>query len=419
MFKSIIVISLNFLLFYVNINVMISPLLLLLLLLISVDFIQCEDFENNKDKIFKAKATKISQSNKYNKIEKASSVSNYLENSKESLKKINRTANFQILSLGEVYALREFNELEGANKLIQGSAPSLQRLTYRSIFGKETSGKLRLICMNPHHLSIGERLIIQSSKFSFFVNRNQFLNVRSQVSHISIMQNKHDNDLRRALEGLISNAEKTRINKEKSQINELDSKQIKEKKKLIIQEDFVKGIIDGIKQEQDLLKEKKLSSNSVDLVIPQPPNKSSDLDFEDNDQDTVNDFKNSTASSRSLFEHLRIPDIEDNLPTSNRLNGEKTPRKLPPGAELELEEFFARQSKRTSGKNSPRASSGYGNKRLISSKYNRSAKDGNPYKPSVSTKNNVPYLVATSHMAGADRQLIGEILGESSSSLSQ
>ncbi|KAL3128654.1 putative signal peptide-containing protein [Cryptosporidium hominis] len=398
---------------------MIFPLLLLLLLLISVDFIQCEDFENNKDKIFKAKATKISQSNKYNKIEKASSVSNSLENSKESLKKINRTANFQILSLGEVYALREFNELEGANKLIQGSAPSLQRLTYRSIFGKETSGKLRLICMNPHHLSIGERLIIQSSKFSFFVNRNQFLNVRSQVSHISIMQNKHDNDLRRALEGLISNAEKTRINKEKSQINELDSKQIKEKKKLIIQEDFVKGIIDGIKQEQDLLKEKKLSSNSVDLVIPQPPNKSSDLDFEDNDQDTVNDFKNSTASSRSLFEHLRIPDIEDNLPTSNRLNGEKTPRKLPPGAELELEEFFARQSKRTSGKNSPRASSGYGNKRLISSKYNRSAKDGNPYKPSVSTKNNVPYLVATSHMAGADRQLIGEILGESSSSLSQ
>ncbi|KAL5369188.1 putative signal peptide-containing protein [Cryptosporidium parvum] len=361
---------------------MIFPLLLLLLLLISIDFIQCEDFENNKDKIFEAKAAKIGQSNKYNKIEKASSVSNALENSKESLKKINRTANFQILSLGEVYALREFNELGGVNKLIQRPAPSLQRLTYRSIFGKETSGQLRFICMNPHHLSIGERLIIQSSKFSFSVNRNQFVNARSQLSHISIVQNKHNNDLRRALEGLISNAEKTRINKEESKINELDSKQIKGKKKLVIQEDFVKGVIDSIKQEQGLLKEKKLSSNSVDLVIPPPPNKSPDLDFEDNNLDTNNDLKNSTASSRSLFEHLKIPDIEDNVHTSNCLNGEKTPRKLPPGAELELEEFFARQSKRTSGKNSPRASSGYGNKQLILSKHNRSAKNSNPYKPS-------------------------------------
>ncbi|TRY51889.1 Uncharacterized protein CTYZ_00002007 [Cryptosporidium tyzzeri] len=395
------------------------PLLLLLLLLISIDFIQCEDFENNKDKIFKAKAAKTNQSNKYNKIEKASSVSNALENSKESLKKINRTANFQILSLCEVYALREFNELEGANKLIQRSALSLQRLTYRSIFGKETSGQLRFIQMNPHHLSIGERLIIQSSKFSFSVNRNQFINVRSQVSHISKVQNQHGNDLRCALEGLISNAEKTRTNKERSQINELDSEQIKEKKKLFIQEDFVKGIIDGIKQEQDLLRQKKLSSNSVDLVIPQPPNKSSDLDFEDNVQDTTNNLKNSTASSLSLFEHLKIPDIGDNLLTSNCLNGEKTPRKLPPGAELELEEFFARQSKRTSGKNSPRASSGYVNKQLMLSKHNRSAKDGNPYKPSVSKKNNMPFLVDTNHMADANRQLIGEILGESSSSLSQ
>ncbi|KAK9172989.1 hypothetical protein CmeUKMEL1_02375 [Cryptosporidium meleagridis] len=396
---------------------MIFSLLLLLSLLISVNFIQCEEFENYNDKIFKSKAAKISQSNKYNTIRKADIVLNTPENTEELFNKINKIANFQILNLSEVNALREFNEYERAKKLIQRSTPSVQRLTYSSIFIKESSEHLRFACINSLHLSMAERLIIQSSKFSFAINRNQALKTRSQVPHITVVQNKHNNDLRSALEGLISNSEKAEMKRQKCQGNELGLKQVKEKKKLVVQEEFVKSVIDSIKQKQGLLKEEMLSSNSVDLVIPQPPNKSSDLDFEDDNQGKTNDFKNNTAS-RSLFQNLKIPTIDDSLSANNHLNGDKTLRKLPPGAELELEEFFAKQSKGTFGKNSPRASSGCGSKQLILSKNNKSAKNGNPYKPSES-KRNIPYLVGTSRMTSADSQLIAGILGESSSSLSQ
>ncbi|KAH8584170.1 uncharacterized protein ELE39_001673 [Cryptosporidium sp. chipmunk genotype I] len=381
---------------------------LLLLLLISTNFIQCKDFENSLNEVLKVKAAKLYKSNKSgtNEVDIVSNTPglNQVVNS------IMNTINLQILGLYEANELREFKEIKAEQRFTQQPNLDMRRLTYKAIFETGIGNSVKPFYTNIRHLSIGERLIIQSSKFSFAAKRNKTAGMRCNKSHISIIQNKCKNDLKCALKELISkteikDVEKAGINsKSKGALEgELeDIKVINMKKKITNGSDLVKGIIGGIREELKSVEEKKSSSNLVELLIPQPPNRNADTNFENDNLDTNNDYKNSTISSRSLFQHLTIPDIFENSIGENHPIKKKTYRRsLPPGAELELEEFFARQSKRNFTENDSKASIGARAKYQMMREHKRLTENGNPYKPS-DINNKIPFINENSYVAGVE-----------------
>ncbi|OII72078.1 uncharacterized protein cubi_01411 [Cryptosporidium ubiquitum] len=366
---------------------MIFRLLLLLslfLILLTTHFIQCEDLEHSKNELFRTEFVNNNESKKYNLVN-TSSLSNTWKTTKEAIaNNVSKMFSFQILNLDQVISARELMDYVTTGISCVPNL-SLQRLTYETVFNSGIQKLERSLNLNSHHLSIGERLIMQSSKQSFSLSKIKNKNDKGNLSRIFVTQHQTNNDLKCALKESITNVEKkiekARVNEPRKSPMEGELKDIeiiKSKRKIMSGDDVLEKVINDARRLK-LTEMRKSNLNSVDLIVPVPPNLDENTSFNSiNNLDIPNDHENNSADSQNLFRHLSIPELFEG--SNGSVESKKRNRRLPPGAEKELEEFFARQSKNISDDIHSKAIIERRTKLSKVSECNES-RSGNPYRP--------------------------------------